>query len=159
MKKFEEDIHQEQAGLLTSIENTDICSFWYYPPEKLITINERTARMYQCKRIYADMTESFAEDFDHPSTREPLYEMYRKIDAGEKTAQASFSSIDRKNWCTVTLTTLSYDEKGRPLKAYGIVQNISEMKIREAEYHSSRRMLSGIIEALSKIYMFNYYIN
>ncbi len=159
MKKFEEDIHQEQAGLLTSIENTDICSFWYYPPEKLITINERTARMYQCKRIYADMPESFAEDFVHPSTREPFYEMYRKIDAGEKTAQASFSSIDRKNWCTVTLTTLSYDEKGRPLKAYGIVQNISEMKIREAEYHSSRRMLSGIIEALSKIYMFNYYIN
>lgn len=159
MKIFEEDIFQEQAGLLISIENTDICSFWYYPQEKLITINERTARMYQCKKIYKDMPESFAEDFVHPSTREPFYEMYRKIDAGEKTAQASFGSIDRKNWCTVTLTTLSYDEEGRPLKTYGIVQNISEMKIQEAEYHSSRRMMSGIIEALSKIYMFNYYIN
>ena len=31
--------------------------------------------------------------------------------------------------------------------------------MQEAEYHSNRRMLASIIDALSKIYMFNYYIN
>ncbi len=150
---------EEQAGLLTAIENTDICSFWYFPQERLITINERTARMYSCKREYADMPVSFAEDFVHPSTRAVFYEMYHKIDSGEDTAHASFSSIDRKNWCTVTLTTVSRDEQGRPIKSYGVIQNISEMKLQEAEYHSSRRTLSSIINALSKIYMFNYYID
>ncbi len=85
--------------------------------------------------------------------------MYRRIDAGEKSAQASFSSIDRKNWCTVTLTVITTDDEGAPEQVYGVIQNISEMKIQEAEYYSSRRMLSGIIEAMSKIYMFNYYID
>ncbi len=159
MEKAEVSRIQEQEGLLAAIENTDICTFWYYPQEKLITMGERTARMYRCKRVYPDMPVSFAEDFVHPSTRTDFYEMYRRIDAGERTAQASFSSIDRQNWCTVTLTTLSYDEQGRPKQSYGVVQNISELKMQEAEYHSNRRMLASIIDALSKIYMFNYYIN
>ncbi|MEZ3434103.1 MAG: response regulator [Lachnospiraceae bacterium] len=159
MSEQEISREEEQSGLLTAIENTDICSFWYFPQEKLITINERTARMYSCRREYADMPVSFAEDFVHPATRAVFYEMYRRIDAGEDTAHASFSSIDRKNWCTVTLTTIAHDETGRPLKAFGVIQNISEMKLQEAEYHSSRRTLSSIIDALSKIYMFNYYID
>ncbi len=150
---------QEQEGLLKAVENTDICMFWYYPKEKLIRMSERTARMYGCRTEYSDMPKSFADDFVHPSTQEAFYKMYRKIDAGEKTAQASFSSIDRKNWCTVTLTVITADDAGAPEQVYGVIQNISEMKIQEAEYYSSRRMLSGIIEAMSKIYMFNYYID
>lgn len=159
MEGFEISEEQEQAGLLAAIENTDICMFWYYPKEQLITMGERTAQMYSCRRVYTDMPKSFADDFVHPSTQSDFYEMYRRIDAGEKTAHASFSSIDRRNWCTVTLTTVEYDAQGRPERTYGIVQNISEMKMQQAEYHSSHRMLSGIIGALSKIYIFNYYID
>ena len=69
MSEQEISREEEQSGLLTAIENTDICSFWYFPQEKLITINERTARMYSCRREYADMPVSFAEDFVHPATR------------------------------------------------------------------------------------------
>lgn len=159
MDTFRTDKQQEEEALLASLENTDICTFWYFPQEKLITVNERTARIYQCKRIYTDMPKSFADDFVHPATQSAFFELYHKIDAGERTAQASFSSLDRKNWCTVTLTTVSRDMLGRPAKAYGIVQNISELKLQEAEYHSNRRMLSGIIDALSNIYMFNYFID
>lgn len=159
MDTFRTDKQQEEEALLASLENTDICTFWYFPQEKLITVNERTARIYQCKRIYTDMPKSFADDFVHPATQSTFFELYHKIDAGERTAQASFSSLDRKNWCTVTLTTVSRDMLGRPAKAYGIVQNISELKLQEAEYHSNRRMLSGIIDALSNIYMFNYFID
>lgn len=97
MQTFEVSMLQEQSGLLAAIENTDICTFWYYPKEKTITVHERTAKMYQCRRIYTDMPQSFADDFVHPSTWPAFFEMYRRIDAGEKTAQASFSSIDRKN--------------------------------------------------------------
>lgn len=158
-KEFETNEAEEREGLLAAIKNTDICNFWYYPQEKLIIVNERTARIYSCKREYWDMPRSFAEDFVHPSTRDVFYEMYHRIDAGEKTAQASFSSIDRKNWCTVTLTTVAYDAQGNPKKTYGIVQNISELKMQEAEFHSSKKLLSSIVEALSKIYMFNYYID
>ena len=150
---------EEQSGLMAAIENTDICTFWYYPQEKLVTMSERTARMYRCRKIYADMPKSFADDFVHPSTQAAFYAMYDKIDGGEGTAQASFSSIDRKNWCTVTLTTISWDDHGNPEKTYGVVQNISEMKMQEAEYHNRNRMLTDIISALSKIYMFNYYID
>lgn len=159
MDTFRTDKQQEEEALLASLENTDICTFWYFPQEKLITVNERTARIYQCKRIYTDMPKSFADDFVHPATQSAFFELYHKIDAGERTAQASFSSLDRKNWVTVTLTTVSRDMLGRPAKAYGIVQNISELKLQEAEYHSNRRMLSGIIDALSNIYMFNYFID
>ena len=150
---------QEQEGLLKAVENTDICMFWYYPKEKKIQMSERTAQMYHCQTEYSDMPESFADEFVHPSTKEPFYDMYRKIDEGETTAQASFSSIDRRNWCTVTLTVISADEEGRPEQVYGVIQNITEMKIQEAKYYSDSRMLSGIIEAMSKIYMFNYYVN
>ena len=159
MKADEISKIQEQEGLLAALLNTDLCTFWYFPKEKSITMSERTARMYSCKQDYEDMPGSFADDFVHPSTRSGFFEMYRRIDAGEKTAQASFSSMDRKNWCTVTMTTISYDAQGRPERVYGIVQNISELKMQEAEYHSSRRMLAGVVEALSKIYMFNYYID
>lgn len=149
----------EQAELLAAIENTDICTFWYYPQKKMITMDDRTARIYQCKKEYWNMPTSFADDFVHPSTRPPFYEMYRRIDAGEKTAQASFSSIDRRNWCTVTITTVTFDPFGKPEKACGIVQNISEMKMQEAEYCNNKTRLSNIIEAMSKIYIFNYYID
>ena len=159
MEAYEENTLQEQAGLLAAIQNTDICTFWYYPQDKLITVNERAASMYRCDRVYRDMPDSFANAFVHPSTQPGFYQMYRRIDAGEQTAQASFSSIDRKNWCTVTLTTVSFDGQGRPLKSYGIIQNISEMKMQEAEYHSSKKLLGNIIDAMSKIYMFNYYID
>ncbi len=159
MQTFEVSMLQEQSGLLAAIENTDICTFWYYPKEKTITVHERTAKMYQCRRIYTDMPQSFADDFVHPSTWPAFFEMYRRIDAGEKTAQASFSSIDRKNWCTVTLTTLSYDSQGMPEQTYGIVQNISELKIQEAEHHTNSKYLSSIINALSNIYIFNYFID
>lgn len=159
METLEPGSIQEQNSLLAAIENTDICTFWYYPKEKRITVNERTARIYNCKREYPDMPKSFADDFVHPSTQPAFYKMYDRIDAGEPTASASFSSIDRKYWCTVTLTTISFDSEKQPVSAYGIVQNISEMKLREAEYHSSKQLLSSIIDAMSKIYMFNYYID
>lgn len=159
MKKLDITTIQEQEGLLKAIENTDICMFWYYPKEKLIRVNDRTADMYRCKKEYTDMPKSFADDFVHPSTQDAFYEMYRRINAGEQTAHSSFASIDLENWCTVTLTTISADEQGRPERVYGIVQNISKLKLQEMEYFSNRRMLSDIISALSKIYIFNYYIN
>ena len=65
MKSFKLSTLQEQAGLLEAIENTDICTFWYYPQEKLITMNNRTAQIYQCQNIYTDMPMSFADDFVH----------------------------------------------------------------------------------------------
>ena len=93
---------QEQAELLTAIQNTDICTFLYYPKEKRIAINDRTAQIYACKKEYLDMPKSFADDFVHPTTQPGFYEMYRKIDAGDPTAHPSISSLDQKNWVTVT---------------------------------------------------------
>ena len=55
MEIYETDRMQEQEGLLKAIEHTDICMFWYYPKEKRITMSERTARMYRCRREYRDM--------------------------------------------------------------------------------------------------------
>lgn len=159
MGPYENSEEQEQAGLLAAIQNTDICTFWYYPKEQRIAINDRTAQIYACKNEYLDMPKSFADDFVHPSTRPGFYEMYRRIDGGEPTAHASFSSLDQKNWCTVTLTTLSFDGQGRPEKTYGVIQNISELKIQEARSHSHQRLFTAIVEALSKIYMFNYHID
>ena len=63
---------QEQEGLLKAVENTDICMFWYYPKEKKIQMSERTAQMYHCQTEYSDMPESFADEFVHPSTKEPF---------------------------------------------------------------------------------------
>lgn len=159
MKTLDTITIQEQEGFLKAIENTDICTFWYYPKEKLIRMDDKTANMYHCRKEYTDMPKSFADDFVHPSTQDAFFEMYRRIDEGEQTAHSSFASTDRKNWCTVTLTTIFTDEQGRPERVYGIVQNISEMKMQEAEFYSDRRMLSNIISALSKIYMFNYYVD
>ncbi len=150
---------QEQEGLLKAVKNTDICMFWYYPKEKKLQMNEKAAKMYGCRMEYLDMPKSFADDFVHPATQEAFYEMYRRIDAGEETAQASFSSIDSKNWCTVTMTVITVDGEGKPEKVCGIVQNISIMKQQELEFCSSKRMLSDIIGALSEIYMLNYYID
>ncbi len=159
MNVLEPNIIEEQSGLLAAIQNTDICTFWYYPKEKRITVSQRTAQMYNCKREYLDMPKSFADEFVHPSSQEVFYEMYRRIDGGEPTAQASFSSIDRRNWCTVTMTTVAFDSQGNPDKTYAVIQNISKLKMQEAEYHNSKQTLSSIITALGKIYMFNYFID
>ena len=82
MNTFRTDTIQEQEALLASLENTDICTFWYFPQEKLITVNERTARTYQCRTRYTDMPGSFADEFVHPSTQAVFYDMYQRIDAG-----------------------------------------------------------------------------
>lgn len=136
MATFDSEKAREERGILEALGNTDICIFWYYPKERLLKPGDRMIRMYGCKKEYPDMPKSFADDFIHPSTKDAYFEMYQKIDAGEKTAQASFSSIDKKNWYTVTLTTISVDEQGCPEEVCGVVQKISESKRQETECHS-----------------------
>jgi signal transduction histidine kinase/AmiR/NasT family two-component response regulator len=165
VETWNDEVKAEYIGLSETIQHTDICTFWYYPKKRLLTVSEKMMKVYGCKREYSDMPSGFADDFVHPSDREAFFELCERIKDGEKVSRGSFSNRDRSSWYSITMTTVLYDSKGKPERTYGVLQNISDLKLKEREYHmredgsASLEQRQSMLSALNNIYMANYYIN
>lgn len=118
--------------LRLALEYTQAFEFFYYPESRLCIIPERTQKHYGCKAHYADMPESFADDFVDDGSRDVFMAMYDRIHAGEKTASADFRGREKDIWCRVTLSTVTFS-KGKPAYVVGIVEDVTREKTFELE--------------------------
>ncbi len=119
--------------VLKAMEHTGVYLFKYFPQTKMCVMNERTSRKFNCKRIYYDMPESFGNDFVYDEDRAHYEAMYKKINSGEEAASSEFRSKSGNTWCKVRMTTVEWDEDGKPQLCAGIVEDCSYSRNRERE--------------------------
>lgn len=134
-----------EGELLKALENTAIHYFSYDVRGRTALIPQRTCNRFRCGPVYSDMPHSFAEDFVLDRDVPVFNKLYADINNGAETADALFRNKSEKNWCHVTLTTVERDGNGSPLRAVGIIEDLSSAKQRELRY-------SRWIDALGELY-------
>ena len=132
-RELSDKIAANNALLRVSMENTNICDFTYYPDEKLCVMPKRTSEVYGCKDRYDNMHKDFAEEYIDKGYYDDYYRMYDDIHKGKKTAVSIFKAKNRDLWCRVTLSTVRFDESGKPKLVVGIVEDVTKEKSTEIQ--------------------------
>lgn len=131
--------------LLKALENTAIHYFSYDVRGGTAVIPQRTCERFKCDPLYSNMPFSFAEDFVMESDIPVFNKLYFDINGGAESSDAMFRNKSGSNWCHVTLTTVERDGNGAPVRAVGIIEDLSSVKQREMRY-------SEWIDALGELY-------
>ncbi len=124
--------------LKMALEGTDTCEFYYYPAERLGIIPERTADLIHCSRRYENMPEDFCSDMVEGQWQNSFLEMFKKIEAGEKTARAEFKVKDSDLWCRIVMSGITYDANGAITFAVGMIDDITKEKSMETALEEER---------------------
>lgn len=87
----------------------------------------------------------------HPGCRQALFDMYRKLDEGEKHVQADilsrYKSDDPWIWQRIRYTTL-YDNQGEPSTAVAVVEDITRQKEAEMQYQQDLQLRMAFNDSL-----------
>jgi signal transduction histidine kinase/CheY-like chemotaxis protein len=120
---------------------------------------------------------SLARELVHPDYRDEFINVFAAIDRGESSISGSFRTSDGSKWCKLTLNLVKRDEHGYVESAFGIIQNISRLRLRELAHQNelagyslqlarvskeSKAVIkrkTAVVNALSNIYISNCYID
>ena len=114
-----------------ALETTSICDFSYYPQERRALVPKRTCETYHYSSCFDNMPYSFANEFLVPEDISVYCEMFEKIHEGQRYASAVVKDKVNQKWLRITISTVTYDKRKRPLNVVGIIENITKQK--EAE--------------------------
>lgn len=127
--------HTYDGGeLMKALENTAIHYFSYDVRGSTAEMPRRTCERFGCGPVYENMPDSFAEDFVLENDIPSFKKLYSDINGGAGYSDAMFRNKSGNNWCHVTLTTVERDESGAPLRAVGIIEDLSSANQREMLY-------------------------
>ncbi|WP_125141579.1 ATP-binding protein [Clostridium transplantifaecale] len=131
--------------LKVALEHTSICEFYYYPDIRSCVIPQRTCEYYHCNGRYDRMPDSFLEHLVPPAFHTVCRQMYDAIHQGSRTANSEFLTSTGV-WCRVIMSTVSWDEKGKPDFVVGIIEDITNEKDMASalEKARSRDSLTGL---------------
>lgn len=131
--------------LKVALEHTSICEFYYYPDIRNCVIPQRTCEYYHCNSRYDRMPDSFLEQLVLPAYHSACRQMYDAIHQGSRTANSEFLT-NTGVWCRVIMSTVSWDEKGKPDFVVGIIEDITNEKDMASalEKARSRDSLTGL---------------
>ncbi|MCB6610702.1 ATP-binding protein [[Clostridium] symbiosum] len=113
--------------LKVALEHTSICEFYYYPESRSCVIPQRTCDYYHCNGRYDRMPDSFLEHLVLPSYHAVCRRMYDAIHLGSRTSNSEFLT-STGIWCRVIMSTVSWDENGKPDFVVGIIEDITNEK-------------------------------
>lgn len=152
-----DDLHSGEIScggkeIFKALEHTAIHYFTYDVRSRTVLIPQRTCERFNCGPVYSNMPKSFAEDFVFDRDIPEFSRLYTDIGSGEESSAAMFRNKSQNNWCRVTLTTTERDENGAPVKAVGIIEDLSSEKQAELRY-------SEWIGALGEMYILRCYID
>lgn len=120
--------------LNTALAAANIVTFQYFPKERMCINSDLVCRLYGCRKIYRNMPEACLDIIVNPDNRSDYLKMFDRINAGESAACSAFISNDKQNKWQITLTTVEYDDEGKPVECIGVIENISEQMHKEHEY-------------------------
>ncbi|QNM04327.1 PAS domain-containing protein [Qiania dongpingensis] len=144
--------------LRMALEGTTICEFFYYPKEQTAVMPERTCGVLQCRPSYENMPFSFAEERVAEETKGVYLEMFRRIQSGERTASSEICELDGC-WKRISMSNVDYDENGEPVRAVGLVQDITRQKQTETENTRISALNQEIMTSLNNLFFGVYRLN
>lgn len=160
-QKLAAQVEASNEILHLALEHTTTCEFYYNPQTRECTVPERTCEIYHCRDRYTNMPQSFAMEQVDQEYRPAFYEMYQRIQRGEKTAACVFHGISGRFWCRETLSVVISDDDGSPRFVVGIIEDITQQKEMEAALEAARSKdsLTGLYKTESGIRLIQEYLD
>ena len=101
---------------------------------------------------------SFAEERVAEETKGVYLEMFRRIQSGERTASSEICELDGC-WKRISMSNVDYDENGEPVRAVGLVQDITRQKQTETENTRISALNQEIMTSLNNLFFGVYRLN
>lgn len=125
-----------------AMENTNVIIFDYIIATKQSVYPEAVAKQYGIHHTVENTVETAIKvGLVHPKSVLRFREIYKKIDQGEPFAEGVFAFIDKdgKERINEIFFTNIFDDLGNPIRAIGVLRDITEQKIlqREKKYQKS----------------------
>jgi PAS domain S-box-containing protein len=141
---------------LTAMASMGICTFRYYPKDRIIINSKGATEQYSCKQIYENMPYDFIEDKVCEKFKEDCIKMYNAIHLGAKKASTTFMIKNSRKGCKVTLSPIKYDEDGELEIVLGVIENADDLFQDSLE---TKKQKSDLIKNLSNIFFSMHYID
>jgi|GEM_PF-2728685 len=119
-----------------AMENTDVIIFDYIIPTKQSIYPEAVGEQYGIHHIVEDTVETaIRAGLVHPKSVVAFREIYKKIDQGEPFAEGVFAFIDKTGNERINeiFFTSIFDINRNPIRAIGLLRDITEQKILKSE--------------------------
>jgi len=136
-----------------AVEDTKLVVWEYFIKEHRIVMAENEFTQYDYRKfnlpkIINNVPESLLSYIDDAYT-ELFLDMYHRIDSGEPKVSGDvwykFKPGTEPRCEHISYTTV-FDDDGKPVKAYGIGQNITRQKLDQEEYNRMREQIAGNLQ-------------
>lgn len=88
-----------------------------------------------------NMPDVCADIFVSDNNQSDYFSMFEKINSGEKVVCSTFTSKDGQKKWQITITTVEYDNEGKPVECIGVISNISFQMYKEQKYKRKNELL------------------
>ena len=150
-KDIEAEVMTSQRMYEAAVETANM-SVWEYdiPNRRIILSGNSVTRSdcakYNIPKIIENVPESVVQWIDDKD-KEKMLDVYRRINAGEKNITLEYwykTQPGQEPRCERLVYTVIAGDGGKPVKAYGIGQNITSEKLKEIEYTRAYQELSQV---------------
>ncbi len=154
-KQMEQELQLNEKRLRVALMQTASSIFDYDLDAKTLMMSERLSTFYAVPQRLENVPQSLIDiQFVHPDYAQPLYEMFQKIEEGEPSASSVVKARLAQGgygWTKIVLTPI-LNEKGRTVRAVGMIEDISRQKETELMYHQGEQY-RAVMLAESEFYL------
>ncbi|MFI5171310.1 MAG: PAS domain S-box protein [Chitinophagales bacterium] len=154
-KKQERALKDSEARLELALKGADLGTWDFYIQENKMVHNKRWAEMLGYYFENTVVTQQFWEKFVHPDDQEGAYESFQKHLNGETTFyEASIrmlASNGEWRWILDKGKVVEWDKLGNPVRASGIHQDITAIKIYQQQILHQKTFLQQIVNAIPNL--------
>lgn len=153
LKAAEQSRAEARKMYEAAVEDAKLVVWEYFIKEHRIVMAENEFTQYDYRKfnlpkIINNVPQSLLSYIDDAYT-ELFLDMYRKIDSGEPKVSGDvwykFKSGTEPRCEHISYTTV-FDDDGKPVKAYGIGQNITRQRLDQEEYNRMREQIAGNLQ-------------
>ena len=154
-KKQEQALKDSEARLELALKGADLGTWDFYIPENKMVHNKRWAEMLGYYFENTVVTQQFWEKFLHPDDRDNAYNAFQEHVKGktpfyEATIRMLASNGEWK-WILDKGKVVEWDKAGNPVRASGIHQDITALKIYQQQLFNQKKFLQEIVNAIPNL--------
>ncbi len=154
-KKQEQALIDSEARLEMALKGADLGTWDFYIAENRMVHNKRWAEMLGYYFENTVVTQQFWEKFLHPDDRDKAYEAFQDHINGKTTFYEAtirmLASNGEWKWILDKGKVVEWDKDGKPLRASGIHQDITALKIYQQQLFTQKKFLQEIINAIPNL--------
>ena len=154
-KKAEKRLLESEERYRVAIDGAGVNVWEYDIIHKRIIQSEGSIKKHGFEKIIENVPQIFIEtNYVADEYQDEFLAMYKKIDDGQTPVIGDFWVYDvhrNRYWCERVYYSVVCDDAGRPIKAYGASQDVTQFKISEKKYQEElqyrNKMSDSVIAA------------